>query len=473
MKMISIGSPRVLLLALPALVASLSGCGDNLVAGIDAGGQPTAAVTTVGAVTSTGQFSVNGREFDVSAATITVDGQSATPADLKLGQVVAITFRDTGAVASAESVDADDLVEGRIESIDLIAGEIELLGQLVLIEPDTLFDGETRASLSELSIGDVIEVSGFLTSANSIVATRIEQEGDSDDYEIVGFVSDLDTAANRFMINDLVVDFGAAMLEGFGGGIATGDLVEVEGDDYTNGVAFASSVSRERDVRDDDADEYELEGLITRFVSATDFDVQGIPVTTDAATDFENGSAADLALDVRVEVEGRPNAGGVIVADEIEFRAMTSAKVEATVDLVDASQGALNVFTIEITQTSSTIFKDEGPLELERFSLDDISDGDFVEVIGQESASGLIATLIKRKSPEDSLKLKGVASAISDPQFTVLGVTVMTNAQTSFEGDNDQSIDAATFFANANGRRVEVQGDRVGDILMADEVELD
>ncbi|RXM07868.1 hypothetical protein EO238_29000, partial [Citrobacter sp. AAK_AS5] len=63
---------------------------------------------------------------------------------------------------------------------------------------------------------------------------------------------------------------------------------------------------------DDDAD---LEGLVTRFASATDFDVAGQAVTTTAATRYEGGSAADLALDVNVDVEGGFDSGGRIVAE--------------------------------------------------------------------------------------------------------------------------------------------------------------
>ena len=58
---------------------------------------------------------------------------------------------------------------------------------------------------------------------------------------------------------------------------------------------------------------------MTRFVSIEDFHVAGRPVTTDAHTRFEDGVAGDLAVGVRIEVEGLLNTAGVLVAREIEF----------------------------------------------------------------------------------------------------------------------------------------------------------
>jgi hypothetical protein len=74
----------------------------------------------------------------------------------------------------------------------------------------------------------------------------------------------------------------------------------VHGSDVdANGVLIATRVEREDHPFDGVGDDVqvEVEGLITRFESATDFDVAGQPVTTTNGTQFENGDAADLALD--------------------------------------------------------------------------------------------------------------------------------------------------------------------------------
>jgi len=64
----------------------------------------------------------------------------------------------------------------------------------------------------------------------------------------------------------------------------------------------------------------ELEGVITRFVSATDFTVNRQVVMTDVNTQFEDGSARNLAQNVLVEVEGEINALGILVAKEVSIK---------------------------------------------------------------------------------------------------------------------------------------------------------
>jgi hypothetical protein len=63
----------------------------------------------------------------------------------------------------------------------------------------------------------------------------------------------------------------------------------------------------------------ELEGIITRVTAADAFEVDGQPVRLTPATVFEGGTAADIAVNVRVEVEGFFDAAGVLVATEIGF----------------------------------------------------------------------------------------------------------------------------------------------------------
>lgn len=71
-----------------------------------------------------------------------------------------------------------------------------------------------------------------------------------------------------------------------------GDLVEASG--TTVGSSGALQATRlelrtGKDLRADMNGQMEVEGLITRFVSATDFDVAGRAVTTSSSTTFEGG----------------------------------------------------------------------------------------------------------------------------------------------------------------------------------------
>jgi hypothetical protein len=280
---------------------------------------------------------INGVRYDTSNATFTVDGQAAMEANLAVGDVVLVrgTVNDDGVTGDADSVIFDDIVEGPITSIDITNDSFVVLGQLVTITVETSFDDSIDpAALDGLNIDDVVEVSGFVDSRGDVTATRIERKPPAGELEVTGIVSSLDAATSRFNINALVVDFSAAMLEDFpAGDISDGDLVEVKGDDVAvSGELVATRLKfRGNDFVGEEGDRAEIEGFVTRFVSITDFDVFGFPVTTNNQTVFLNGTAFDLGLNRKVEIEGVIDANGAVLASRIilpEFRDFRSLHFE-------------------------------------------------------------------------------------------------------------------------------------------------
>ncbi len=169
---------------------------------------------------------------------------------------------------------------------------------------------------------------------------------------------------------------------------ATG--VEVFGTVNGSGVLVATRVEKEAGSAAGGADEQaDYEGLVTSFVSATDFAVAGQRVTTTASTTYEGGTVANLALDVPVEVEGRFNATGVIVATKVQFRRSSDTEFSGRVDSVNAAGNSLVVFGVTIRVNSLTRYEDHSGADVERFSLANIAVGDYVEVDAYNDGSGL------------------------------------------------------------------------------------
>ena len=108
-------------------------------------------------------------------------------------------------------------------------------------------------------------------------------------------------------------------------------MVEVKGTTFlADGALVATRVHREdRDFDGRSGDESEVEGFVTRFSSATDFDVDGQKVATNASTAFVNGTAADLELNVKVEVEGKLDATDTLVAAKVVFKRQSSLRLAA------------------------------------------------------------------------------------------------------------------------------------------------
>jgi Domain of unknown function (DUF5666) len=467
---------------LACLVTACGGGGNNTVSAPPVSAAAKSAVVT-GTITSFGSVHVNGVHFDTSNTKILKNGRPATQAELRVGQVVSVkgSVDDKTGQGAAESITQDNSVEGAIESIDLTAKTFVVAGQTVKVDGNTSFDDSINpAGIDGLKVKTQVEVSGMTAADGTITATRIElRDAPSDELEVMGTVAALDTTAHTFKINDLAIDYSAARLENFGAAsIQEGDLVEAQGNSKNSAGALVASKVELKTGEPSEAsheDRRELEGLVTRFASKADFDVADHKVTTNDQTVFKNGTADDLKQDVRVEVEGQLDANGTVVASKIEFRHAGVAAIAWTIDSVDKTAGTITVLGSVIAVDATTRLEDKSSAKIERFSINDLNQGDFVVVRGVESGGNkLKATRLERRAPSTEALLRGTVSNAVAPQFTILGVTVQTDANTQFEiGDDDSaSMSADQFFAGANGQIASVKGTVTGTVLTAKSVRI-
>lgn len=481
-----------ILKSLPALlVLVVAACGGG---GSDDGGGPiinpppsNGIVRTgmvLGPISSFGSVVVNGIHYDTDDAVITIDGAPATQDDLRVGQVVRIVaeLEDGKTTGTASSVDFEDNVEGPIASIDLAAGRFVVLGQTVQVGADTSFDDDiSPRSLEGLAVGDFVEVSGLVTADGSIDATRIEKQAAGGDFEVKGAVANLDTGDQTFEINGLVVDYSGAQLDDFpAGGIANGQAVEAKGTALDGGGALvATRVEYEGSQVSGDEDDFaEIEGYISRFASATDFDVAGVTVTTNASTQFEDGTAADLALNVKVEVEGVFDANGRLVATEVDIRRGGDVEITGFIDAVDAANDSVTVLGIAVDTDALTRFEDKSDARVRPLTVDDLRVGDYVELRGAESPADsgrVLAALLERDDADTESELQGFVTAVAAPTITILGVTIQTDGSTEFEDVDDSPLSQAEFFSRvAAGALVKAKGAETSDTtILAEEVELE
>ncbi len=433
---------------------------------------------SVGPITGFGSVIISGKRYAVDArTTILVDDAPATQDDLQVGQIVraVIKIPTAGGESRAERIEFEADLRGNVESVDLPASSFVVLGQTVRVDGATAFSPDLTNGLASLTAGLRVEVSGLRDSQDQLRATRVESEGPSGEVELRGTVSGLDVAASRFLIGTQVVSYGAAALPD--GVPQNGDLVDIEGSIGAGGTLLATTVERESRRLNGDADDSgDVEGFITRFVSAADFDVAGQPVRASAATVYEGGTSAGLALDVKVEVEGAFDSGGVLVASEIEFKPNSSARAVSTVTTIDAAAGTFVVLGVTVETSAATAFEDNSDADQRPFNLGLLRTGDYVDVAGGETAgSRLAAVRVKRDDPDDVARLRGRATQVDAGQrsLRILGTDVTAVANAEFKDENDQPIDAATFFARAADRLVDAKGTASGGALLADELELE
>ena len=217
-----------------------------------------------------------------------------------------------------------------------------------------------------------------------------------------------------------------------------------------------------------DGDDVEIEGIVTRFVSATDFDVNNIPVTTTSATVYEHGTSADIALNSHLEVEGEFNASGILVADEVEFEGEGILRVTGLVE--DVQGDLVTVMGVTVTTTSETEVEDDSVVDDRTFSISALRVGDFVEIRGFGDASSITASRLERDDDDGDRSVRGFVTAVNNPEFTILGLTVATDSNTEFEHG---LITATEFFDNAMGQLVDADGRFLNGVLQADDVEFE
>ncbi len=442
----------------------------------------------MGPISTFGSVVVNGVRYDTSSAVFTVNGLSGSQDDLSVGHVVIVsgTIDDNGVDGDANEVNFDDNVKGPVQSIDRAMNQIIVLGQTVLINPETSFDDSiSPASIDGLAIDDIVEVSGLVDVTGRITATRIELKPAGTEFEVLGTVSAHDMANALFNINDLVVDYSGATLDNDfpGGQISNGDFVEAKGMSLVGGTLIAREVELKNALPDvEDGVHVEIQGFITRFVSAADFDVTGLPVTTTASTVYEGGVEGDLGLNVKVEVEGDVNSGGVLVATKVDIRRAKAVRATANVDSVNAGANSLVVLGITVSVDALTRLEDKSDADVRPLTLADINAGDYVEVRGGEFPAGsgdILATILERDdadlSDPDPTILQGFVETISDPSFTILGVTIQTGGGTVFRDVDDSVISSADFFSRlAPNSLVKAKGSEVSDsVISATEVEFE
>ena len=131
---------------------------------------PPDAIVVVGPIAGFGSVIVNGTEFDMGDATVSLDDQPGTASDLQIGMIVSLggTVDSTTGAATANAISFLDDAEGPISSIDRAAGSFMVLGRNVFVNELTVFE---NASFENLQLGHVVEVSGLWQSQQQLQAS--------------------------------------------------------------------------------------------------------------------------------------------------------------------------------------------------------------------------------------------------------------------------------------------------------------
>jgi hypothetical protein len=204
---------------------------------IEGGGRLAGVVSEIDA---DGHVSVGKVRFTTGAAKVYVDGESASVASLRVGDVVSVTGTvdlDTQ-TGSATAISADAVIVAAIDTVDPTAdslGTLTMLGQEIQIDENTVFGGDVQPpELSSLQPGDIIRLSGLYKDVGVIAATRIDRAVSN--YVVAGVVTHLDAQNQTFRVNDsILVNYAGAGNDFPTGAPRDGDPVRVTGTAFDAG----------------------------------------------------------------------------------------------------------------------------------------------------------------------------------------------------------------------------------------------
>jgi hypothetical protein len=411
--------------------------------------------TSFGTITNFGSVFVNGVEFSTSGATITLDGIPVTENELRRGMVVTVSGSRSGNSGSAARIEVDDAVKGFVEA-KADVNHWTVMGQTVLVDDQTRFENNIVPGVNEFA-----EVHGLVNADGVIAAGFIEKKtAPLPAFEVKGFVKNHNDALKTFDIGALTVNYNGAIITDMPATTSwNGLLVEAKGSTCTGTVPVCGTLIATKvepnGPQMQDAAEFEIEGFVTKINSPADFVVGNQRVVTTASTLFEGGVAGDIAVGVRLEVEG-VLAGGVLTASKVEFG--DGIKLEGDVANLTASSFELNGLP-GITVMPNGLTEFSGGIN----GLGDLVNGNHVRVRGRiSSGATIIASEIEKRSTDTRVELQGPIQSITgaDPSQVVriLGVDVDTTA-ISFRDIDDSAIARAAFFAKAVvGKLVKARG---------------
>ena len=400
------------------------------------------AITTHGVITGLGGLTVNGVLYSANAATVTVNGQPGTLSDLRRGQIVTVSgsINDDGQSGIANSIRFDANVIGPVEGLDAIDRRLIVMGQSVIAGPDTIFAaGIDPDTFAGLSVGNQIQVSGFAFADGTIKATRIDSDVTGTELQLIGKVEGLDIANLLFTIHRLTLDYSTALVIDLPGG-APSDGMMVKAIGTTSGGLFiverlvpapALSGSSGRRVQ--------TAGLITRFNSPGDFDVNNTPASVDTGTAYQNGAADDLALNSELSIDGDFAANGRITANRVTFGRLASETTTLTFGFTDFTEISVpTVFAVTVTQGPD--YSVEVTVDEEVVDRIDVTQTGSRLSIALRTGDGIIETLHASVTMPvlDRIDLTGVVSATLN-DFDQTQMTVNVRGVSRLQG-NDLTI---------------------------------
>ncbi len=442
--------------ALLTLLVFLGGCGEGalqLADGIGGTG------ITVGRLTGFGSVYVNGIHFNTDNAQFVRDNNNASAQDdFNIGEIIRVEGKVNAdsKTGTASKVIYSDVIQGSVTQ-SANGRMLSVMEQVVTTDQLTVFHGFRQ--LSDLKVDNIVEISGYTDADGNVHATSIklisENYSDGDTLEVDGAITQLNIAAQTFQLNGLTVNYTQAILTDLTRAeLRDGLFVAVAAQQkINNGVLMASELIKLDDAPETGV-EYEIEGLVSYFLSASYFEIDGYPVSTNTDTVFENGDATEIDENSLLVVNGTANAQGIIVAESVTLSSSGSnVYLEATITAIDQSNSNISLLGQTIEVNNHTLLSDDTTDGFIELNLGEFNVGESVYIAAQKDSDGqYTASRLSRIAPIETLYLSGQPQShdAAARLFELFDNTIITDADTLYQDKDFNDLSAQEFFNSIN-----------------------
>jgi hypothetical protein len=458
-----------------AIALAVAACGGG--SSSDSGPQASAGSTSdtaIGAISGFGSIIVNGVRYDDSVAKVMDDnGASRSSSSLGMGMMVEVrgSVRDDGTgTGSASDITLFSELQGPISNLNVTAGTFTVLGLNVSVNGATAY--QDVSGLSALANGNIVEVYG-LRSGTSISASRIEKQTPVSGATVAklrGQASAVNTAAQTFTVAGITVNFANAVITPNTTAITDGAFVKVSSTTAAVGNTLTASrinVIGARQFALANGAKSEIQGLVSNFISLSQFTVAGVTVNASNAS-FVRGTPATIANGTRIEIKGSV-ANDVLNARLVKFEDGTGVDefrlFGAVSNFVSLSNFVVRGVTVDAS-AAGVLF--------ERGTAAQIANGSALEIEGSLQSTGTGSVLKASKVKFESgpslaptptsavgseLEFKGTITSITGDTLVIGTRTIKLSSSTVYRRVTRAQLTSGAF--------VEIKGTLQADASVA------
>lgn len=449
------------------VVASLVACGGggNATTGTDASASSTQQ-TYSGTVSGLGSIVVNGVRFTTTDAT-TADADDPTQPytqAFKLGTTVVVKGSVSGSDGQAASIELVGGVRGKVSAADTTTGTLTVAGQSVVVDSNTVFDGEGDVNFTLTSIAAAVnastavyvEVYGTADANNVILATRIEKKDPTAlVFALKGYVvaGSINTTTHHFnmllkrgntVTTTVDVDYGTATVLPHGATLSDGLGVRVLTDTdpagLTNITAKKVLIKSNRQANGSAA---KLHGVVSS-ISGTTWAIGDVTIDVSQSPILRGfNSLSDVTVGTKLRVAG-------LFKDSV----LTAKIIESDDFEHDRDGGGVKLFGVasgvdSVARTFSVQGVTVKVPNLPAFSLP--TEGSYVEVIATQINGVLTAVHISGSNSPKPFEVFGTASCtngVSDLKTTFsltlpLGSVAVDGSNATIEAERGVNLTAS------------------------------